>query len=458
MTELNTLFTQQQKAYFQAPYPTLAQRKTKLKQLRKALLANQQLLIEAISTDFGHRASQETLLAEIFPSIKEIDYVCKHLKKWMKPQRRKVSMIFQPASNQVFAQPKGVVGIIVPWNYPLFLAISPLIYALASGNRVMIKMSEDSPRTTEVLAHLLGGIFSCDEVAILGGDASVAQAFSALPFDHLLFTGSTQIGHKVMASASNSLTPVTLELGGKSPVIVDKGYSLEKAAKIVSFTKSLNAGQTCVAPDYVLVHKDDLLNFAYAVKNAFLQQYPDFANNPQYTHISHPRHLARLQAYLNEIEPKYIIQCGEIIGCKMPLHIIVDPLADAEMMQDEIFGAILPLVPYNSIDEAIDYIRQRPRPLACYAMTDNKRLQQRLIKEVHAGGMCFNDAVMHVAQNDLPFGGIGASGMGAYHGKEGFETFSHLKPIFQRGRIHSGMMLYPPYGQLFKRFMAMFLK
>lgn len=455
---LQSTFTQQQQACYQQPFPSFAQRKQQLKQLRVAILANKSQFIDAISVDFGHRAPQETLLAEIFPIVKEVDYVLKHLKKWMKPQRRKVSMIFQPASNQVVAQPKGVVGIIVPWNYPLFLAISPLIYAIAGGNRVMIKISEDSPQLATVLAQVLSSIFSEEEVSVVMGDAQVADAFSRLPFDHLLFTGSTPIGKKVMANASQSLTPVTLELGGKSPVIIEKGYPLQKAAKILSFTKSLNAGQTCVAPDYVLVHKDDLLNLAYAIKNAFIQQYPQFTENPQYTHIINQLHFERLQGYLAEIDTKHIIQCGETTGRKMPLHIVVDPPMGCQLMQEEIFGAILPLVSYNTIDEALEMIRQRPRPLACYAMTYNARLQQRIIQEIHAGGMCFNDAVMHVAQTDLPFGGIGASGMGAYHGKEGFDTFTHHKPIFKRGRIHSGMMLYPPYKGLFDKFMRLFLR
>lgn len=449
LTQLEALLAGQRAAFRSNPMPSLEQRRQWLKSLREMLLAEQEAIVQAISADFGNRSADETRLAELMPSLMGIRYASRNLKKWMRPSRRAVGLAFQPASARVVYQPLGVVGVIVPWNYPLFLAIGPLVGALAAGNRVMIKPSESTPRTAQLLKELLGRIFPEDLVAVVLGEVDVGVAFSKLPFDHLLFTGSTTVGRHVMRAAAENLTPVTLELGGKSPAIVSADVPLKDAAERIAFGKGLNAGQTCVAPDYVLVPRERMDDFADAYREAMLSLYPALEDNPDYTAIINERQLARLEDCLEDARSKgaRIIELfPESQGRRLPQAIVLDVDDDMRVMQEEIFGPLLPLVPYERIEDAFDYINDRPRPLALYYF-GYKAEQKRVLHETHAGGVCLNDTLLHVAQDDLPFGGIGPSGMGHYHGHEGFLTFSKAKSVFIKQRFNAAAVIYPPYGK-----------
>ena len=454
LNELEQLFNSQRKAFAANPMPLAGQRLQWLKTLRTLLSDERQALVDAINSDFSHRSADETLLAELMPSLLGIQYASKHLKKWMKPSRRHVGMAFQPASAKVIYQPLGVVGVIVPWNYPLFLAIGPLVGALSAGNRVMLKLSESTPTTGQLLKRLFAQVFPEDLVTVVLGEAEVGMAFSKLPFDHLLFTGASSIGKHVMRAAAENLTPVTLELGGKSPAIVSSDVPLEDAAERIAFGKTLNAGQTCVAPDYVLVPEDRVDGFVDAYRKAVQKFYPTLIDNPDYTAIINDRQLARLNRYLDDASSKGarvipLFEQGQ--GRRMPFSLLLNVSDDMTVMQDEIFGPLLPIVPYSRIDQAFAYINQRPRPLALYYFGYNKAEQQRVLEQTHSGGVCLNDTLMHVAQDDMPFGGVGPSGMGHYHGHEGFLTFSKAKGVFIKQRFNAARLIYPPYGKAIQR-------
>lgn len=447
---LDRQFQAQQAAYAANPMPPAAQRQQWLKALRDLLSAERQALIDAISADFSHRSADETLLAELMPSLHGIHYASRHLKSWMKPSRRKVGVAFQPASAKVVYQPLGVVGVIVPWNYPLYLAVGPMVGALAAGNRVMLKLSESTPATGLLLKELLARIFPEDLVCVVLGEADVGVAFSRLPFDHLLFTGSTSVGKHVMRAAAENLTPVTLELGGKSPAIVSRDVPLKDAAERIAFGKTLNAGQTCVAPDYVLVPEDRVGAFVEAYRQAVKGFYPTLADNADYTAIINERQLARLNGYVSDATSKGallipLFEQGQ--GRRMPHSVLLNVSDEMTVMQDEIFGPLLPIVPYRDLEQAFAYINQRPRPLALYYFGYDKREQHRVLHETHSGGVCLNDTLLHVAQDDMPFGGIGPSGMGHYHGHEGFLTFSKAKGVLIKQRFNAARLIYPPYGR-----------
>ncbi|GFM87452.1 aldehyde dehydrogenase [Pseudomonas cichorii] len=453
-SELENTFALQRQAFAANPMPSAAQRSQWLKSLGELLSDHRQALIDAISSDFSHRSADETLLAELLPSLLGIRDARKQLKRWMKPSRRRVGLAFQPASARVVYQPLGVIGVIVPWNYPLFLAIGPLIGALAAGNRVMLKLSESTPATGELLKRLFARVFPEDLIAVVLGEAEVGMAFSRLPFDHLLFTGATSIGKHVMRAAAENLTPVTLELGGKSPAIVSHDVPLKDAAERIAFGKTLNAGQTCIAPDYVLVPQDRVQGFVDAYRQAVQGFYPTLADNPDYTAIINQRQLARLNHYLDDAAGKgaqVIALYDQGQAQRMPFSLLLNVSDDMLVMQDEIFGPLLPIVPYKHIDEAFAYINQRPRPLALYYFGYNRTEQQRVLEQTHSGGVCLNDTLMHAAQDDLPFGGIGPSGMGHYHGREGFLTFSQAKGVFIKQRFNAARLIYPPYGKAIQR-------
>jgi coniferyl-aldehyde dehydrogenase len=450
LDELHRLFAVQRQAYAANPMPPAAQRQQWLKALREVLSDERQALIDAISQDFSHRSADETLLAELMPSLHGIHYASKHLKGWMKPSRRKVGLAFQPASAKVIYQPLGVVGVIVPWNYPLYLAIGPLVGALSAGNRVMLKLSESTPATGQLLKALLARVFPEDLVCVVLGEAEIGMAFSRLRFDHLLFTGATSIGKQVMRAAAEHLTPVTLELGGKSPTIVSADVPLKDAAERIAFGKTLNAGQTCVAPDYVLVPEDRVGAFVEAYRQAVRGFYPKLADNPDYTAIINDRHISRLNGYLSDATSKgalLIPLFDQGQGRRMGHSLLLNVNDEMTVMQDEIFGPVLPIVPYTGLDQAFAYINQRPRPLALYFFGYDKGEQNRVLNETHSGGVCLNDTLLHVAQDDLPFGGIGASGMGHYHGNEGFLTFSKAKGVLTKQRLNAAKLIYPPYGK-----------
>lgn len=456
---LHRVFARQREAFQARPRTSAQERREELATLRQLLLSHQQELIDAIDQDFSGRSADETRIAEILPSVEAIHYARKHLPRWMKPSRRRVSPLFQPAKNRVEYQAKGVVGIIVPWNYPLYLAVGPLVAALAAGNRVMIKMSEFTPHTSALLQQLVERYFDEQQVCVITGEAEVAAEFSRQPFDHLLFTGSTAVGRLVMRAAADNLTPVTLELGGKSPAIIGPDVPMADAAGRIAFGKALNAGQTCVAPDYVLCPAHRVDNFVAEFRKQFARMYPTLSDNPDYTAIINQRQRHRLRELLDnardqgatmvEINPK-----GETFndtGHKMPITLLLNTRPDMAIMREEIFGPVLPVVPYTALDEAINHVNDRPRPLALYFFSYDKELQKSVLARTHSGGVCINDTLMHVAQEDLPFGGIGDSGMGHYHGREGFLTFSHQRAVFTRQKFNSGRFVYPPHGGLVHR-------
>ncbi|ENV48314.1 hypothetical protein P255_01195 [Acinetobacter brisouii CIP 110357] len=458
---LNHLLQQQKQAFLTTQYPSLQQRRMWLKQLKTLLIEHQQYIIDAISADFGHRSADETRLVELLPSVMGIQHTLKHLKKWMKPSRRQVSILFQPAQAYVMYQPLGVVGIIVPWNYPLFLAVGPLCQALAAGNRVMLKMSEFTPHFSALFQKIIAQVFPEDLVSVVTGDHNVAQQFSALPFDHLLFTGATSIGRQVMRSASEHLTPVTLELGGKSPSVIGKDAPLAESVRRIVFGKTINSGQTCVAPDYVFVPQDLLQQFVDCYIKTIRQFYPELSNNPDYTQIINQRQEQRLKLYLDDAQAK-----GARVICIYPEdethfghYLVCDVNDDMLLMQNEIFGSILPILTYQNIDEVMTYINQQHRPLALYYFGYDQQEQQHFLQHTHSGGICLNETLVHVAQDDLPFGGIGASGLGHYHGHEGFLTFSHAKSVFVRPKFSLMKLIYPPYGTwLQKLIFCLFLR
>jgi len=441
-------------AYRQEPYPDWQTRQRRLRRMTAALRAQQAPLAAAINQDFGQRSPVETQFAELFPALEGLRHARHQLKSWMKPQRRGVSRWFFPARNCVVPQPLGVVGIIVPWNYPLYLALGPLTAAVAAGNRVMIKMSELTPRFGALLAALLHEALGQDLVRVFNGPVALAEAFGRLPFDHLLFTGSTPVGRQVMRVAAENLTPVTLELGGKSPVIVAPDADLARAAASIVAGKMLNAGQTCVAPDYVLVPRARRAELVQALIAEATRAYPTLASNPDLSAIINQRHYARLCAWLEQARARGAQLASANSGAedlaavrKMPLTVVWQCPDECELMRQEIFGPILPLVEYDSVDQALDYINARPRPLALYLFSLDAALERRVLHGTVSGGVVLNDTIMHVAQDDLPFGGVGASGMGRYHAREGFATFSQMKPVMRQHRFNGGFLLRPPYGK-----------
>ncbi|MCY9821692.1 coniferyl aldehyde dehydrogenase [Aeromonas media] len=447
------------------PMPSLAQRRSRLTALKSALLAHKQALCDALALDYGQRSDYDSLVADILPCVMQINYSLKRLKGWMKPVRRHPGLLLAPARVEVHYQPLGVVGIMVPWNFPVMLSLGPLIGAIAAGNRAMIKLSEFTPHTNAALRTLLEAVFDDDEVVLIEGDAGLAAAFSTLPFDHLLFTGSTAVGRQVMAAAAPQLTPLTLELGGKSPCLIAPDMPLALAVERMIFGKSLNAGQICVAPDYVLLPRGQEQGFIEAYQTHFRRLYPKGLDSPDYGSIINAAQYERLTAWLAEAK-----QAGaQVHPCASPArddgarrlvpHLLTEVPGHCQLMQQEIFGPLLPLVPYDSIEEAIAYVAARPRPLAFYLMSLDPALQHRLIRETHAGGMAINECLFQVAADDAPFGGIGPSGMGHYHGHEGFLTFSKAKTVLRRGRFSTGNLIHPPYRRWYQQLMmALFLR
>jgi coniferyl-aldehyde dehydrogenase len=432
--------------------PTYRQRMDDLKRLRVAFKARSDEFAAAMSADFGRRSRHESLLSDTFTVLKEIDYTRRHLRAWMRPRRALADWLFWPAHTEVRYQPLGVVGIIAPWNYPVNLALKPLIAAIAAGNHVMLKPSEHTPRTSELLKKLLEEVFPADRVAVVLGGPDVAGAFAALPFDHLFFTGSTAVGRKVMAAAAPNLTPVTLELGGKSPAIVAPDYPLATAVDRIAAGKFLNAGQTCIAPDYVLLPKASIPAFVEEMRKYVAQRYADLASNPDYSSIVSAGQYSRLKGYLDQAHAagaKIIeLASGDAGKRVLPPTLVLDAREDLALMQDEIFGPILPLVGVDSVDAAIEYVNARPRPLALYHFDHDKARTRRVLERTVAGGVSVNDTVMHFAQSALPFGGVGPSGMGAYHGRAGFLALSKAKPVLYQARWTSMKLMRPPYGKV----------
>lgn len=460
---LKELFSRQKSAYNKTPMPTAEQRIDHLKALKSITIKYQDQLATAVNKDFSCRSKDETLLAEILTSVEGINMAIKKTRKWMKPSKRGVGMLFAPAKNEVRYQPLGVIGIIVPWNYPIFLAIGPLVAALSAGNRAMIKMSEFTPNLNKVFKAMIAEVFDENRVCVIEGEADAAIAFTEQPFDHILFTGSTAVGRFVMAAAAKNLTPVTLELGGKSPTIVSDNIPMKDAAERICFGKSMNAGQTCVAPDYILVPKAKEEAFIKAYIAAFSKMYPTLKDNGDYTAIVNDRQYQRLSSWINDAKDKgakltEINPANEDLsaGRKLAPVIVQNMKSDMTIAEEELFGPILPIITYESMDEAIAYINDRPRPLALYFFGYDKNEQDHVLNNTHSGGVCVNDTLMHLAQEDMPFGGVGDSGMGHYHGKEGFITFSKAKAVHRKGRISTGSLAYPPYDNSIRKMIYTF--
>jgi coniferyl-aldehyde dehydrogenase len=446
---------QRQRSAWQTRSPDARQRLDDLARLRDVVRRRFEDLTAAMSADFGRRSRHESLLTDGMTVFHEIDHVSSRLKGWMRSRRQLADWLFWPAHSEVQYRPLGVVGVIAPWNYPVNLSLIPLVSAIAAGNHVMLKPSELTPRTSALLAEILAEVFPQERVATVTGDAALGAAFSELPFDHLFFTGSTEVGRKVMAAAAANLTPVTLELGGKSPVIIADGYPTETAAARIAAAKLLNAGQTCIAPDYVLVPKAQQAALVEALRTYVHQHYPELRETPDFTSIVADRHYARLQKLADEARQRGV----EVITLPddsahdaerriFAPTLVIEPAHDLLVMREEIFGPILPIISYATIDEAIDFINARPRPLALYHFDRDRQRTRRVLQSTIAGGVTVNDCILHNAQSELPFGGVGPSGMGHYHGHAGFLTFSKQMPVLYQARWSSMALLRPPYGKL----------
>ncbi|GAN88340.1 MULTISPECIES: coniferyl aldehyde dehydrogenase [Komagataeibacter] len=450
--DLNRMLDCQRTAFLHAGPPSLKQRRTDLRRLKAEILKRRSDIVRALKIDFGQRSERESAIVELIPLVQSINYMIAHMGRWIKPERRHVSAYFQCGRAWVIRQPVGVVGIIAPWNYPVSLALVPLATAIAAGNRAMLKPSEFTPATSAMIGEIVRAVFPPQQVSVVTGNGEVGAAFSALPFDHILFTGSTAVGKKVAEAAARNLTPVTLELGGKSPVVIEPGFSMQRAAGRVAFGKLTNAGQTCIAPDYALVHEDDKDAFATAYQDAVKKLYPGgYAGSPDYTAILNTHHYERLSGLIDNAETQgaQVIRLGSDSAADHVLApvLLLDATSQMAVMQEEIFGPVLPVLTYRTLDEAIAFINARPRPLALYYFGDNRVERDKVLKNTVSGNVSINGTLLHIAQDDLPFGGVGASGIGAYHGKEGFMALTHARGVYQQGRFNAATLLLPPFSK-----------
>jgi coniferyl-aldehyde dehydrogenase len=460
--EAQRVFQLQRAAYLAAPYPSLEERRERLRAVERVLLDDRDAIAEAIHRDFGHRCTEESLLLELFTCVDGIRHTIKKLPRWMRPERRSVSLLFATGRNRVIPQPKSVVGIVSPWNYPLLLTVSPLTSALAAGNRAMIKMASASQNLCRLLAEKLGAALPEEVVAVLPGVR--AQDFSTLPYDHLIFTGSAEAGRTVMRAAAENLTPVTLELGGKSPTIVCDDFDVEEAASRILYAKFVNAGQTCLAPDYLFLPEGARERFVAAARRILPKRYPD-PKSSSYTSIIDEKSYRRLQATLADAEAKGATLVPLVPGAafddalrKIPPHLVLDVTEDMTIMREEIFGPLLPVKTYRDLDEVIAYVNSKDRPLGFYVFSNDRARQEKILYATISGGVTINDCMLHVAQHDLPFGGVGASGIGHYHGREGFLEFSKLRPVFTSPRLSSVSLFHPPYTARHRRIVDLLLR
>ncbi|MCO4811404.1 MAG: coniferyl aldehyde dehydrogenase [Gammaproteobacteria bacterium] len=467
-SSMRTLLERQKMACICDGLPSTEQRIERLNKAIDLLITHSDALCAAMRDDFGHRSMDASLAFDIGGSIDALKYAKRHLRKWMRPEKRspQFPLGLFGAKASVRYQPKGVVGIISPWNFPVNLAFAPLAGVLAAGNRAMIKPSEFTEQTSGLMAELIGQYYQEDEVAVVTGGPEIGAAFSELPFDHLVFTGATSVARHVMRAAAENLVPLTLELGGKSPVIVGNSADMQKVALRTMTCKTLNAGQICLAPDYVLLPEGKANEFATAAKSAIETMYPSgVTRSDDYTAVINERHYNRLQACAEDARNKgaKIVdldssETSTDSPYRMPPALVLEPEDDMQVMQDEIFGPLLPVKTYSSIEQAIAYINARPRPLAVYYFGDDTAEQDRVLTETVSGGATINDVLFHIAQEDLPFGGIGPSGMGCYHGKDGFNEFSHRKAVYTQTKADLMSVLRPPYGEKFRKLMGSRLK
>jgi coniferyl-aldehyde dehydrogenase len=464
--DLRCLFDAQRDAYAREPYPSLALRYDRLERLAVLIEEHEQEIVAAIGVDFGTRPTQETRLAELFVIAAGIRHARRNLSRWMAQQRVPTPVYLWPGRSRLLRQPLGVVGVISPWNYPVQLALLPVLAALAAGNTVMLKPSELTPKTSALLARMVAQHFAPDEFAVVTGGPDVGDAFSRLPFDHLFFTGSTAVGRKIALAAAANLTPVTLELGGKSPALIHADADLRAAAPRLATGKLLNAGQTCIAPDYALVPASRVDALAAAVRDSAASLYPSFRDNPDYSSIVNDAHYRRLTALIDDAVRKgaraVAVDPGgaapDAPSRKLAPTVLVGVNDSMAIMKEEIFGPVLPIEAYDSLDQAIGKINARPRPLSLYMFGGDAAARRRVLERTAAGGVTIDDTLLHFSNENLPFGGIGASGIGAYHGERGFLTFSHQKAVFIQPRLSLTWLLRPPYGNRFERVLQLLKK
>lgn len=467
IADLNPLLERQRKAFLAQPARSLSERRADLKKIEDLCLNHQAEWCEAVSADFGHRSDVETRLLELSVIIRGTKETRKQLGRWMKPEKVSTPMLAMPGASYVRREAKGVVGIISPWNYPVQLSLLPLATALAAGNRVIIKPSELTPNTNALMRRLLASVFPEDQVAVIEGGPDVAEAFSALPFDHVFFTGSTRVGRSVAAAAGHNLVPFTLELGGKSPAIVSPSYPVEDAAHAIAWGRFLNAGQTCVAVDHVMAigDADKARTIGQAIAAKATEFYPDFATNPDYSTVIAGQHFARLEAMVEEaraagaevLQPAHDADAVRSTR-KFPPTVVINPPENLRMMREEIFGPLLPVFAKPDLDQAIAHVNAGERPLALYVFSQENREVEKVLDHTHSGGVTVNGALLHVANDHLPFGGNGPSGQGAYHGKFGFDELTHARAVFKSPRWHSTRLMAPPYGKRAKKLVDLALK
>lgn len=469
--DMNAVLATQRAAALADLPVSAAVRRDRLDRTIAMMLDNGQRFVDALSEDFGHRSADQSWMTDIATPIRQLKHAKKHLDKWMRPERRPLDfpLGLLGARGRVEYQPKGVIGVISPWNFPVQLTVGPLAGIFAAGNRAMVKSSEFTPTVAALFEEISPNYFAGDELAFFSGGPQVGQDFAKLAFDHLIFTGATGVGRHILHAAADNLTPVTLELGGKSPTIISRSADMTAATSRVAFGKMMNAGQICLAPDYLLVPRDKEEMVVEGMKSAVSVMYPTLLDNPDYTSVINARHRDRLQSYLDDAREKgadvvEVNPAGEDFsasnGNKMPLYLVRNPTDDMKVMQDEIFGPILPIKTYERVEEAIAYVNAHDRPLGLYYFGQDAGEQRKVLDHTVSGGVTVNDVIFHVAAEDLPFGGIGPSGMGSYHGVEGFRTFSHAKSVYSQPKINIAKIagFLPPYGKATKAAIARDLK
>ena len=455
--ELDILINRQKSAFLNDGFPSLKTRVDRLDRLKDAHIRFKDRIVEALNEDFGTRPHGQSLATDVLSTVVDINDTRKEIGHWMKPQRRKVPLPMKLTGGraELQFQPMGVIGNISPWNFPVHLAFSPAVGAMAAGNRVMLKPSEVTPNCSNLIAEMVASAFDPEEMAVVTGGVEVSQNFSKLPFDHLVFTGGPEVAKHVMRSAADNLVPVTLELGGKCPVVMSSSANLEVAADRVITAKTVNSGQLCLTPDYVLLPEGKVDEFVDATLSVLGKCYKSLLDNPDYTAVINERHWQRLNGYIEDINARgtrveVFNPAGENFDCaekhKLPIRLVIDPADDSLIMQEEVFGPMLSIKTYRSIEEAIQFINAKPRPLALYYFGKNKSEIREITQRTTSGGVTINDCVQHAACHDLPLAGVGNSGMGAYHGHHGFLEFSHSKAVYHQGLLSLGKFIRPPYG------------
>ncbi|MGA0607315.1 coniferyl aldehyde dehydrogenase [Phenylobacterium sp. VNQ135] len=465
--DLQAALARQKAAHLRDGAPSAEERINRIDRCIRLLIDNRRAIEDALNADFGSRSREATAFTDVAGSIGPLKHAKAHLKSWMKPEKRKTTPAILGlfgAKAEVRYQPKGVVGVISPWNFPVNLTFAPLAGILAAGNRAMIKPSEYTPATSDLMKTMFGSAFSEEEIAVVTGGPEVGEAFARLPFDHLIFTGATGIARHVMRAAAENLVPLTLELGGKSPVILGKDADVEVAAARIMNGKTLNAGQICLAPDYVLTPADKLEGFVDSARKSVSKMFPTIKDNPDYTSIVAQRHYERIMDYVEDARAKgaRVVELkpeGEDLSQqehrKIAPTLILEPTDDMKVMQEEIFGPVLPVKTYRSVDDAIAYVNKGDRPLGLYYFGSDEAEREKVLATTTSGGVTINDVIFHVAQEELPFGGVGPSGMGSYHGLDGFREFSHRKAIYTQIRKDIGPLqaMRPPYGPAIRKYL-----